>query len=288
MNFEDATFNIVKGVEQLNHKRANIFNCWDHEGDIQPGTPTPHSGAMAALCLEKAVQDLKDKKIDAVVTAPIDKSNIQSEHFKYPGHTEFFADRFGSKDYLMLMVSPQIKLGLVTGHQPIQRIPQLITKDQVERKVKILISTLKHDFGIQKPRVALLGLNPHAGDQGIIGSEEQSIISPLVEELRQKGHMVFGPYPSDGFFATQQYLKFDAVLAMYHDQGLIPFKMLAFEDGVNFTAGLPIVRTSPDHGTAFDIAGKNKANEQSLRQAIYLAIEISQNRIQSSASDKQS
>ncbi len=284
MNFEDSTFHIVRNTDQLNPKRANIINCWEHEGDIQPGYPTTHSGAMAALCLERAVVDLKEKRIDAVVTAPIDKSNIQSDRFKYPGHTEFLADRFEVKNYLMLMVSPLLRLGLVTGHLPLKEVSQKLSKELIETKIKSLISSLKADFGISKPKIAILGLNPHAGDQGLIGQEEKTILLPLIEELRQKGHLIHGPYPADGFFAMQQYLKFDSVLAMYHDQGLIPFKMLAFEDGVNFTAGLPVIRTSPDHGTAFDIAGKNKANEQSLRQAIYLAVEICQNRSLSAGS----
>lgn len=274
MGFEDVSFNMIRQVDQLFHKKPNIINCWEFEGDIQPGTPTPASGMAAAKCLIAAVADLKAGKLDALVTAPIDKSNIQSEQFKFPGHTEFLADAFGVKDFLMLLVSAQMRVALATGHVSVKDIAKEITADLIQRKIQVLMKSLKCDFGIDKPRIAVLGLNPHAGDHGLLGKEETEILEPTIATLKKNGHQVYGPYPADGFFGGHQYKKFDAVLAMYHDQGLIPFKMHAFEEGINFTAGLPIVRTSPDHGTAFDIAGKNKANETSFRHALFAAVDI--------------
>jgi 4-hydroxythreonine-4-phosphate dehydrogenase len=203
---------------------------------------------------------------------------VQSDSFRFAGHTEYFADSFQVKDYLMLLVADSLRIGLVTGHIPLSEVAQKLTPSLLESKLKLMLTSLQNDFGVSKPRIAVLGLNPHAGDMGLIGREEQQSLEPIIQQFRQAGHLVFGPFPADGFFGMHHYKKFDGVLALYHDQGLIPFKMMAFEQGVNYTAGLPVVRTSPDHGTAFDIAGKNKAIEASLRQAIFTAIDILKHR----------
>ncbi|QHT68002.1 4-hydroxythreonine-4-phosphate dehydrogenase PdxA [Rhodocytophaga rosea] len=274
LNLEEWTLHPVKSIDQISPKRTNVINCWNENIEIQPGKVTAEAGQSAFLALKMAVTDLQNKHIDAIVTAPINKHNIQSEEFKFAGHTEYFTESFGVKDSLMLLVSEGLRVGVVTGHIPLQGVKEAITKEKIISKVQVLLQALKRDFGIQKPRVALLGLNPHAGEEGLLGNEEQEIISPAINELKQKGNLVFGPFPADGFFGTMSYKKFDAVLAMYHDQGLIPFKTIAFENGINYTAGLPIVRTSPDHGTAYNIAGKNVASESSMREAIYLACDI--------------
>jgi len=213
-----------------------------------------------------------------LVTAPINKKNIQSKEFNYHGHTEYLTDRFGMKDSLMLMVSDQLKVGTVTNHLPLKEVAGTITEELILSKLNILFNSLKKDFLIERPKVAVLGLNPHAGDNGLIGTEDKSLINDTIVKAKKQGMLVFGPFPADGFFGSGNYTQYDAVLAMYHDQGLIPFKLLAQDSGVNFTAGLPIVRTSPDHGTAYDIAGKNEASPVSMRKAIYLAIDIYRNR----------
>ena len=246
--------------------------------EIQPGKVTPEAGLAALACLERAVDDLKAGKIHALITGPINKHNIQSETFKFPGHTEYLAQAFGVPDDLMFMVGETLRVGVVTGHVPLARVKQNVTRNAIHQKLTMMMQSLRVDFGIQKPRIAVLGLNPHAGENGLLGSEEQETINPVIEDWRKKGELVFGPFPADGFFGTRGYRKYDAVLAMYHDQGLIPFKAIAFEEGVNFTAGLPIVRTSPDHGTAYDIAGKNLADETSMTQAIYLACDVARRR----------
>jgi 4-hydroxythreonine-4-phosphate dehydrogenase len=262
-------------VEATNPKMTNVITCWqDPQEDIQPGKVTPDAGKKAFESLKRAVEDLKEGKLDALVTAPINKNNIQSEAFKFPGHTEYLAEAFGVKEPLMFMVSDVLRVGVVTGHVSLREVAEHITKEKIVVKLQAMIKSLRGDFGIRKPRIAVLGLNPHAGENGLLGKEEQDIIEPAIKELKNKGQLIYGPYPADGFFAAQTYRKFDAVLAMYHDQGLTPFKTIAFNDGVNFTAGLPIVRTSPDHGTAYDIAGKNTADETSMRQAIFTAIDI--------------
>lgn len=265
----------AQNIGQLNPKMTNIITCWqDPQEDIQPGKVTPEAGKGAFESLKRATEDLKAGKLDAIVTAPINKNNIQNDDFKFPGHTEYFAEMFAVKDPLMFMVSDILRVGVVTGHVSLREVAQHITKDKIMIRLQAMLSSLRGDFGIRKPRIAVLGLNPHAGENGLLGNEEQEIIEPAIKELRNKGQLVYGPYPADGFFAAQTYRKFDAVLAMYHDQGLTPFKTIAFNDGVNFTAGLPIVRTSPDHGTAYDIAGKNQADETSMRQAIFTACDI--------------
>ncbi|GAB3951799.1 hypothetical protein GCM10028805_32670 [Spirosoma harenae] len=279
LNFKDWNLNGAQTIGQISHKLTNVITCWpDQNQEIQPGQVTPEAGQAAFVCLQRAVDDLKAGKLDALVTAPINKYNIQSEEFKFPGHTEYLAQEFGVQDNLMFMVGGPLRVGVVTGHIPLGRVRQNVTRERIAQKLKLMMHSLKQDFGIEKPRIAVLGLNPHAGEEGLLGNEEQEIIKPLLTDLLNKGELVFGPYPADGFFATRAYKKFDAVLAMYHDQGLIPFKSIAFEEGVNFTAGMPAVRTSPDHGTAYDIAGKNIADETSMLQAIYTAIDVARHR----------
>jgi 4-hydroxythreonine-4-phosphate dehydrogenase len=262
-----------KEFNRLNTKQINVYNCWEEEVAITPGVLNEIGGKYALLSLQQATAALKDGHIDALVTAPIHKKNIYGEDFKYSGHTPYFKDYFGVNDVLMFMVASNIKVGLVTEHVSIADVAKHITKEAIIGKLRIMNGCLQEDFGIDKPRLAVLGLNPHAGDDGLIGNEEETIIRPAVKEAKQN-MMVFGPYSADAFFARAQHEKFDGVLAMYHDQGLIPFKSLAIGEGVNYTAGLPFIRTSPDHGTAFDIAGKGKADEASFLAAIYEAIDI--------------
>ena len=274
LNLDEWTLHPVKAIDQIVHKKTNVINCWEENLEIQPGKVTPEACRAALIALKTATEDLKKGAIDAIVTAPINKHNIQSEEFPYPGHTEYFAHQFSAQETVMLLVSGDLRVGVVTGHIPLSAVPAAITKEKVISKINALIKSLKADFGISKPRIAVLGLNPHAGEDGLLGSEEKEIIAPAITELRHKGNLVYGPYPSDGFFGALEYKKYDAVLAMYHDQGLIPFKTLAFDDGVNYTAGLSVVRTSPDHGTAYNIAGKNQATEASMRAAVFMACDI--------------
>jgi 4-hydroxythreonine-4-phosphate dehydrogenase len=279
MDLKDWQFFTIQKAEQVNYKQVNLINTSNDQNlELSIGKSTPEAGKLALDSLKRAVQDLKSNKIDAIVTAPINKSNIQSDEFKFAGHTEYFAEEFNSKDYLMFMVSEKLKIGVVTGHLPLDQVKKNINKDLIMKKIDQISTSLKKDFGVQRPRIAVLGLNPHAGDNGLLGNEEKEIINPAIIESKKKGNIVFGPFSADGFFGSVQWQQYDAVLAMYHDQGLMPFKMIAFEEGVNFTAGLPIVRTSPDHGTGYDIAGKNVADETSIIQAIYTAIDIAQRR----------
>ena len=282
LDLKDWTLNLAPSIQQINHKTSNIISCWDDKAtEVEPSKVTEEAGKAALACLQKAKEDLKSGHLEAVVTGPINKKNIQSEEFKFPGHTEFFTEAFEAKDSLMFLVAEQIKVGVVTGHIPLGRVRGAITQEKVTQKLTLMLETLKKDFGIAKPKIAVLGLNPHAGDDGLLGNEEKEVIQPVIEKFKQKGELVFGAFPSDGFFGKAQFKNYDAVLAMYHDQGLIPFKYIAFETGVNFTAGLSIVRTSPDHGTAYDIAGKNIADPSSLLQAIFTAIDIVKNRKES-------
>jgi len=267
-------FSSTKDLTKLNPKQVNVFTCWEEEVPIQPGALTESGGKYAVRSLMVAAQCLKDKQLDAIVTAPIHKSNTQTPDFPFTGHTPFFKEKFGAKDVLMLLYSNALRVALVTEHIPIARVADTLTKELIISKLAILRETLIKDFGIDKPKIAVLGLNPHAGDEGQIGNEEQTIIKPVVEQMQQQGQLVFGPYSADAFFARHSYESFDAVLAMYHDQGLIPFKTIAHGEGVNFTAGLSAVRTSPDHGTAFDIAGKNIADPSSFREAVFQAIDL--------------
>jgi 4-hydroxythreonine-4-phosphate dehydrogenase len=279
LNINDFSFNLIKKADQANPKRPNIINVHDKDIKIDIGLSTPEAGELSLLALEAAIEDLRTKQIDVLVTAPINKKNIQSDTFHFTGHTEYLAEKFGVSDVLMLMVSDQTRIGVVTGHIPLSEVSKVITEDLILHKLKIMNESLKKDFGIRKPRIAVLGLNPHAGDEGLIGMEEKTVITPAVEKAFTSGILAFGPFPADGFFGSDNYTKFDGILAMYHDQGLIPFKTIAFESGVNFTAGLPVVRTSPAHGTAYDIAGKDMASPDSLRAAMYLACDIFNNRM---------
>ncbi len=268
-------YNSTKEFNKLSHKQINVFNCWEEEVAINPGILNETGGKYALLSLQQAVKALKDKNIDALVTAPIHKKNIQSAEFNYSGHTPYLKAEFGVNDVVMLMVADNMRIGLVTEHVPVSEIAKHITKESIVSKLKIINSSLQKDFGVDRPRIAVLGLNPHAGDEGLIGNEEETIIKPAIKEAKQSHNiLVFGAYSADAFFARGQYEKFDAVLAMYHDQGLIPFKSLAIGEGVNYTAGLNAVRTSPDHGVAFDIAGQGKADPTSFLVATFEAIDI--------------
>ncbi|MDP1802283.1 MAG: 4-hydroxythreonine-4-phosphate dehydrogenase PdxA [Bacteroidota bacterium] len=277
LGFEEFSFNPMRDFSQLSARKVNVFVCYEEEVNIEMGKATDVSGKYAFISLEKASMALFDKHIDALVTAPINKSNIQSDDFKFVGHTEYLGSKF-SGDPLMLMCSESgLRIAVVTGHVPLKEVASKLTIDGVSNKIIQLHESMVKDFAIRKPKIAVLGLNPHAGDGGAIGNEDKEIIIPAIEKTKTNG-LVYGPYSADGFFGNGTYKQFDAVLAMYHDQGLIPFKTIAFNEGVNFTAGLNVVRTSPDHGTGYDIAGKNKANEQSFKKALYAAIDIFKNR----------
>jgi 4-hydroxythreonine-4-phosphate dehydrogenase len=270
----NINFISIKEFSRINHKQVNLFSCWEEEVAITPGTLNDIGGNYAVKSLVTAAQALKDGKIDGLVTAPIHKKNTQSQQFNFTGHTPYLKNLFGAADVAMFMVAENIKVALLTEHVAIKEIAQYITKENILSKLQILNSSLKKDFGITKPKIAVLGLNPHAGDEGLIGKEDEEIIKPAVKDAKQKDIFCFGPYPADAFFARGQHEKFDGILAMYHDQGLIPFKSLAIGEGVNYTAGLKCVRTSPDHGVAFDIAGKGKADEASFREAIFKCVDI--------------
>lgn len=272
----DINFNFssAKDISRINHKQVNMFNCWEEEVAITPGILNEIGGKYAVISLVTAAQALKDGKIDGLVTAPINKKNTQSEEFNFTGHTPYLKNLFGANDVLMFMVAENMRVGLVTEHVPVKDIDKSITRENILGKLMLMNNSLKKDFGIDKPKIAVLGLNPHAGDDGLIGVEDEEIIRPAIKDAKQKDIFCFGPYPADAFFARGHHEKFDGVLAMYHDQGLIPFKSLSIGEGVNYTAGMEGVRTSPDHGVAFDIAGKNKADEASFREAIFKCVDI--------------
>lgn len=275
---ENIQFHNIDTADQAQPGRINVVNCWDDNVNITLGKATDTGGKCAFDALKRAVADLKTGAIDALVTAPIHKKAMQLADFPFVGHTEYITDVFGAKESLMLMVSDNICVGVVTNHLPLREVAAAVTREKVLRKLLILAETLRIDFNIGKPTIAVLGLNPHAGDEGAIGDEDDKIIRPAIEDAKAKGVMAFGPFPADGLFGSGQYHKFDAVLAMYHDQGLVGFKALSFGEGVNYTAGLAAVRTSPDHGTAYDIAGKGEADEASFIKALYLAADIVRNR----------
>jgi len=281
LNINDFSFNVIADPSQAHTKRPNMINCWQEDVQIQLGESTETGGKYALISLEKAMDDLLAGNIDALVTAPINKENIQSETFKFAGHTEYIQSRCNAPESLMFLVAEDIKVGIVTGHIPLGQVAQAVTKEKIVDKLRLMNESLKKDFWIQKPKIAVLGLNPHAGDNGLLGTEEQTVIEPAIREAFDNGILAFGPFPADGFFASNAYLKFDGVLGMYHDQGLIPFKHIAFHNGVNFTAGLPVVRTSPDHGTAYDIAGKDLASETSFRDALFMAVNVVKRRRES-------
>lgn len=278
LKMSDFTFNVITQADQANPRKANMINCWDEDVKIELGEVTESGGKYAWLSLQKASDDLVSGAIDALVTAPINKHNIQSESFQFPGHTEYLQERSGSTEALMFLVSEGLRVGVVTGHIPVLEVPQAISQAKIVKKLQLMNESLKKDFWIEKPKIAVLGLNPHASDNGLLGKEEAEIISPAIQEAFDKGIICFGPYSADGFFGNGTYKQFDAVLAMYHDQGLIPFKTIAFDTGVNYTAGLKFVRTSPDHGTGYAIAGKNSADPRSFMEALFTAIHIVKNR----------
>ena len=263
----------ITSIKQVTDNKVNVLNIWKEEVSFEIGKSTKISGEYAFNSLEAAVKHLKENTIDVLLTAPINKENIQSESFNFPGHTEYLENELEGES-LMILISDNLRVGLVTGHIPISKISETITPELIKKKVEIMHATLVQDFGINKPKIAILGLNPHCGDKGVIGKEDDEIIRPTINEIKESGKLVFGPYAADGFFGSNTYKQFDGVLAMYHDQGLAPFKALSFGNGVNYTAGLSKIRTSPDHGTAFEIAGKNKANHTSFKEALFTAIEI--------------
>ncbi len=276
----DFQFHGTRSCDRLHTDRVNIVNCWQESVNITLGKPSEQSGQYAILSLEAAVKDLKAGLIDALVTAPINKNAMKMADFPFPGHTEYLSQSLGGGESLMLMVNDDLRIGLATNHLPLGEVTPTLTKELIISKLQIFEQSLKADFGMERPTIAVLGLNPHAGDEGVLGEEEEKMIRPAVVEMKKKGMLTMGPFPADGFFGSGQYRKFDGILAMYHDQGLIPFKLLSFGNGVNYTAGLSAVRTSPDHGTAYDLAGKNEADPSSFRNALFTAIDISRNRQQ--------
>ena len=263
----------IMNVEKAFHNKLNVLNLWKEPVPVNLGKPDPVIGKYAVDSFIKAVEALKKGTIDVLVTAPFNKKTIQSEDYEFPGHTDYLSQELEGNP-LMFMITEDLKVGLVTDHVPLKYVAGQITGKKIQTKIQTMEESLIKDFGLEKPRIAVLGLNPHSGDGGIIGKEEIEIIQPAIEKLNNEGHLVFGPYPADSFFGSNHYKKFDAVLAMYHDQGLIPFKTLSFGKGVNYTAGLNKIRTSPDHGTAYEIAGKGIANPDSFREAIFAAIDI--------------
>ena len=275
----DVPYTIINHAEEARDGRVNLLACFDDEIKIEMGQPSQEAGAAALKALDRAMTDYRSELYDVLVTAPINKATIQSPSFHFPGHTEYIETSVGEgQKALMILMNETLRVALVTTHLPIKDIAKAITKEGIIEKATIFHKALKRDFRISSPRIAVLSLNPHAGDNGLLGSEEKDIILPAIEELADKGIQAFGPFAADGFFGSGAYDHFDGVLAMYHDQGLAPFKTIALESGVNYTAGLPIVRTSPDHGTAYDIAGKGIADENSMRQAIFTAIDVFRNR----------
>ncbi|MEM1327307.1 MAG: 4-hydroxythreonine-4-phosphate dehydrogenase PdxA [Bacteroidota bacterium] len=274
----DFQYSDVKSADHCKDGEINIFNFSDDTIDITLGRPTLESGKYAFDALEAATTDLTEQRIDAIVTAPINKEAMSLAKFGFPGHTEYLSNKFKNRSHLMLMVNDGLRIGVVTGHIPLSKVAERITKKRVLQKIKMMNHSLRVDFNIDRPTIAVLGLNPHASDNGVIGNDEDEMIRPAIIEAKKNGILAMGPYAADGFFGSGQYRKFDGILAMYHDQGLIPFKTLSFNSGVNYTAGLSIVRTSPDHGTAYDIVGKNEANPASFRKALFAAIEIAENR----------
>lgn len=278
LNKPDFRYQVVNNTKEIHNRKINVLDLKTDQLEVKPGLSTPESGQYAVQSLLKSTDDLKTGILDGIVTSPISKESVQSKDFNFPGHTEFFTQASHTDESLMLLVSDQLRVGVVTGHVPISQVPSALTRDKVAKKLQILIDTLKGDFGINKPRMAVLGLNPHAGEKGLLGTEEIEVIEPVIKGFKDAGHLVFGPFPADGFFGSGVFKKYDGILAMYHDQGLTPFKQLAFVDGVNYTAGLSLVRASPDHGTAFDLVGKGKADASSTRNAIFLAREVILNR----------
>ncbi len=280
LNINNFSFNNIKTAVEANPKRVNIIDCLDDNIRVELGKHTIMAGNASVKALECAVNDLRQGLIDVLVTAPVNKHNIQSNNFDFRGHTEYLAHEFNAGDFVMLMVSNLMRVAVATGHVSLKEVPGLLSVEMILGKLRILNKSMIRDFGIRKPSIAVLGLNPHAGEEGLIGEEETQIIQPAIDLAREEKIMALGPFPADGFFSSNSFTRFDAILAMYHDQGLTPFKALAFETGVNYTAGLPVVRTSPAHGTAFELAGKNEASPEPFRHAIYLACDIYKKRME--------
>lgn len=278
LNIGNFSLSTIKQPEEANPKRVNIINCNDDAVRVELGKSTDIAGEASFKALEIAVHDLMENRVDVMVTAPINKKNIQSDKFNFPGHTEYLKSKFEADEVLMIMVSDIMKIGIATGHIPVSDISSVLSKELLISKLRVLNKSLIEDFAIRKPRIAVLGLNPHTSDEGLIGNEEKEIIIPAIAEAKKENILAIGPFAADGFFGSENFVKFDAILAMYHDQGLIPFKALTFDSGVNYSAGLPIIRTSPDHGTAYEIAGQNLASENSFRNALYLALDLYRNR----------
>lgn len=278
-NIDLAETRLISSAKDAKVRCINIVSCVPDNVGIEPGKPTKDSAKAAMISLGRAIEDIKQGDIDVLVTAPINKKAMNLEGFGHTGHTEYLEQEFGVDEALMFMVSDRLKVAVVTGHIPLKDVPTSITSEGIVTKLRLMQDSLKRDFGVVEPKIAVLGLNPHCGDGGLLGDEEQNIITPAIEKANAEGIMAFGPYASDGFFSLGNYAKFDATLAMYHDQGLAPFKALAFESGVNFTAGLPVVRTSPDHGTAYDMVGRDQADPHSMMHAIYTAIDIFRSRL---------
>ncbi len=274
------TFNFtqIKEVREARPDRINVVNAWPDNPRINFGQPSQESGKYAWISLQAMTYDAANGLLDAIVTAPIDKHTIQSEEFSFPGHTEYLTEKFGANSSLMFLIGQDFKIGVATGHVPLNQVAGHLTIEGIVSKLQTMQTSLESDFNIRSPKIAVLGLNPHAGEDGLLGQEEAEIIKPAIEKAKQNGILAFGPFPADGFFGSRLYNSFDGILAMYHDQGLTPFKLLNFETGVNYTAGLRVVRTSPDHGTAYNIAGKNQADESSFREAVFLAANIYKNR----------
>lgn len=270
----ELEFQGITSADQIEDDAIYVVNCWNDNVKITLGKITEAGGHYAHISLDRATDDLQAGLLDVLVTAPIHKKAMQLAQFPYPGHTEFLTEKMASKDSLMFMVHDKVRVGLVTNHVPLHEVTPLITKDRILHKINMMHKTLQMDFGIEHPKIAVLGLNPHAGDEGAIGQEEIQEIIPAIEAAKATGKIVLGPYPADGFWGSSNFTHFDAVLAMYHDQGLVPFKLLSFGSGVNYTAGLPFVRTSPDHGTAYNIAGQNQASPDSFRRALFMALDI--------------
>ena len=275
---EEMSYTVIRDASQAQPKRINIINHTDEELKVEPGFSTPIGGKASFAALKLATNDLRNGLIDAMVTAPINKSNIQSEQYKFNGQTDYIKSFFPENEYITLLVWENLRIGFVTNHIPLKDVPHSINKDLIIKKLKLINNTLVKDFNIVAPKIAVLGLNPHAGDNSIMGSEEKEIIQPAIEVAKSQGILAFGPFPADGFFGSDAWRKYDGILSMYHDQGLTPFRVLAVDGGVSFTGGLPVVRTSTTHGTGYDIANKNIADPEAMRHAIYLAIDILHNR----------
>lgn len=278
LGLDDFSFHIAKDTTQLSRKHPSVINCWQEEVNITPGDANAEMGKYALIALEKAVDDLKAGHLDAIVTAPVNKFNIQQHDPNFRGQTEYITARLEETDSMMVLASPELVVGLVTTHVPLRDVPALVTPEKVAAKIRLMHQMLRKDMLISKPRIAVFGLNPHAGDSGLLGHEDKDIIQPAIDECHKEGILAFGPYAADGFFGAGHQRKFDGIVAMYHDQGLVGFKALSFGTGINYTAGLSVVRTSPDHGTAYDKAGKNIANPDSMRSALFMAIDILGNR----------